>query len=388
MRNNVEQVETVIIGGGQAGLSVGYHLARRGRPFVVLDAGDRIGDSWRKRWNSLRLFTPARFSSLNGSPFPAPTWSFPSRDEMGDYLEAYAARFALPVRTGTKVEGVRARDGGGYVVMAGSARFEAENVVVATGTYQKPRIPSFASQLDSRIVQLHSSRYVEPGQLAEGGVLVVGAGNSGADIALEAARDGHPTWMSGRDVGQIPFRIGSTVSRLGLARLVLRVLFHRVLTVRTPMGRKLRPKIVSQGGPLIRAKAADFVAAGIERVPRVEGIRDGLPVLADGRVLDVANVVWCTGFVHDFSWIELPVFERPIEAGGDSPRHDEPRHRGGIVTDQPGLYFVGLHFLYSLSSAMIHGVGRDAERIAKHITARATSPRERATAQDELLGTP
>jgi len=356
---DAERFETVIIGGGQAGLSMGYHLHRRGRQFVILEASQRTGDSWRKRWDSLRLFTPARHDGLPGWPFPAPSWSFPTRDEMADYLEAYAARFDLPVRTGMRVDGVSRQDGR-YVVTAGDRRFEADHVVVASGAYQIPRVPDFAAELDPRIVQLHSSQYLSPSQLREGGVLVVGAGNSGAEIALEAAANGHPTWMSGRHPGNIPFRIQSLPSRLVLERLALRVLFHRVLTNRTPLGRKVRPRVISQGAPLIRIRPGDIDAARIERVARVAGVQDGLPVLEDGRVLEVANVVWCTGFQHDFSWIDLPT------VGGH-----EPAHERGIVASEPGLYFIGLHFLYSMSSAMIHGVGRDAEHIAKHIAARA-----------------
>ena len=357
-----ERFETVIIGGGQAGLSVGYHLARRGLPFVILDASERIGDSWRKRWDSLRLFTPARYDGLPGMPFHAPAHTFPTKDEMADYLAAYAARFELPVRTGVRVDRL-SKAGDRFVLTAGGRRFEAEQVVVAMASYQSPRVPPFAQRLNPGIVQLHSSEYRNPSQLRDGGVLIVGAGNSGSEIALEAAR-GHPTWMSGRDTGHIPFRIEGAAARLLLIRLVLRFLFHRVLTVNTPIGRKVRPKVLSHGGPLIRVKPKDLVAAGIERVPRVVGVRDGLPVLEDDRVLNVANVVWCTGFHPDFSWIDLPVLGE-----------EEPLHERGVVANEPGLYFVGLHFLYALSSSMIHGIGRDAERIVEAIASRTRAAR-------------
>ena len=210
------------------------------------------------------------------------------------------------------------------------------------------------------MVQLHSLDYRNPSQLRPGGVLIVGAGNSGSEIALELARAGHQTWMSGRDTGHIPFRIEGVAGRFVLVHLVLRVVFHRVLTTDTPIGRKARPKIVSQGGPLIRVKPKDLAAAGVQRVPRTAGVRDGLPLLEDGRVLDVTNVVWCTGFHPGFSWIQLPGF------GTDG----EPVHVRGVAANQPGLYFVGLHFLYAMSSTMIHGVGRDAEHIADTIAAR------------------
>jgi putative flavoprotein involved in K+ transport len=358
-----ERIQTVVIGGGQAGLSVGYHLARRGLPFVILEGNPRIGDSWRTRWDSLRLFTPARYDNIAGMPFPAPARAFPTKDEMADYLEAYAARFALPVRTGVTVDRL-VREGDGYVVTAGDRSFEADHVVVAMATYQRHRIPAFAPELGPGVVQLHSRDYRNPSQLRPGGVLIVGAGNSGSEIALELARGGHRIWMSGRDTGHIPFRIEGVAGRFVLVHLVLRVVFHRVLTTDTPMGRKVRPKIVSQGGPLIRVKPKDLAAAGVQRVPRTAGVRDGLPLLEDGRVLDVTNVVWCTGFHPGFSWIQLPGF------GGDG----EPVHVRGVAANQPGLYFVGLHFLYALSSTMIHGVGRDAEHIADTIAARTRKP--------------
>jgi putative flavoprotein involved in K+ transport len=353
-----ERYDVIVIGGGQAGLSVGYHLARQGLRFVILDAADRIGDAWRKRWDSLRLFSPAFLNGLDGMPFPAPRNDFPTKDEMADYLEAYAARFRLPVRSGVRVDKL-SRRGNTHVVRAGALELEAQQVVVAMASYQRPRVPDFARDLRPDIVQVHSSDYRNPAQLRAGGVLIAGAGNSGAEIAMELAPR-HRVWMSGRNTGQIPFRIGGLWGRLFLAWLVMRVLFHRVLTVRTPLGRKARPKMISQGGPLIRQKQADLRAAGVERAPRIVGARDGLPVLADGRVADVANIVWCTGFHPGFSWIDLPIF------GDDG----EPLHRGGVVDRSPGLYFVGLHFLYSFSSGMIHGVGRDAARIAAAVARR------------------
>jgi len=354
-----ERGQVVVIGAGQAGLSVGYHLAQLGIQFVILEARERIGDSWRERWDSLRLFTTGRLDSLDGMPFPAPGHQFPTKDEMAAYLEAYATRFRLPVRTGVRVTGLTRR-GDRYLVSAGDLRFEADHVVVAMASYQEPRIPAFAAELASEIRQLHSREYRRPSQLQPGGVLVVGAGNSGAEIALEAVRTGHETWLSGRDTGKVPFRIDTVLSRYVLQPLLLRVIFHRLLTVDTPMGRKARPKIISSGGPLIRTKPKDLIAAGVRRVPRTAGIKDGRPVLEDGTVLDVTNVVWCTGFHPGFSWIDLPVLDE----------HGEPKHERGLLPQEPGLSFVGLHFLYSMSSTMIHGVGRDAERIAEAVEQR------------------
>jgi len=354
-----EEVPVVVIGAGQTGLSVGHYLARHGVRFVILDANARVGDVWRNRWDSLRLFTPARFDGLAGMPFPASGSAFPTKDEMADYLEAYAKKFALPIRPGVRVDGLT-REGDRYVVSAGDRRFVADHVVVAMATYQKPKAPPFARELDRGIVQIHSSEYRNPSQLCDGPVLVVGAGNSGSEIALELARAGHRVWMSGRDVGEVPFNIAGLPARLFLAWLVLRVVFHRILTLDTPLGRKARPGIISKGGPLIRVKRKQLAAAGVERVGRVAGVRDGKPVLADGRVLDAANVVWSTGFHPGFDWIHLPVLDE----------HAEAKQVRGVAEGQPGLYFVGLHFLYAFSSTMVHGIARDAEHVAGVVAGR------------------
>jgi putative flavoprotein involved in K+ transport len=354
---NRQRINTVVIGGGQAGLSVGYHLQRKGVQFVILDASARVGDAWRNRWDSLRLFTPARFSGLDGMPFPADPHSFPTKDAMGDYLEAYARHFQLAVRNGVRVERL-SRLGDRFLVVAGDQQLEADNVVVAMSGWQRPRIPAFASELSPRIVQIHSFDYRNPSQLQPGGVVVVGAGNSGAEIALDVV-PGHETWLSGPDTGHVPFRIDGLAARLLLVRLVLRVVFHRILTVKTPIGRKARAKMLHRGEPLVRTKPQDLVAAGVNRVPRVVRVENGLPVLEDGRVLDVANIIWCTGFHSGSSWIDLRVFD----ADGDA------RHDSGVVASEPGLYFVGLKFLYAASSSAIHGVGRDAARIADRISA-------------------
>lgn len=349
MKTLTHKYDTIIIGGGQAGLAAGYYLKQQGQNFMILEANKRIGDSWRGRWDSLRLFTPARLDSLPGMPFPAAPDYFPPKDEMADYLESYAAHFELPVQLGVWVERLT-RKGDGFLVTAGEQQFEADNVVVAMGTYQVPWTPSFAEDLNPNIVQIHSADYRNPDQLQEGGVLVVGAGNSGSEIGLEVAQQ-YPTWMAGRDVGHIPFRIETRLAQWLLISFVLRFLYHRILTVNTPIGRKARPKKMVHSGPLVRVKPQDLEAAGIERVPRMTGVQNGLPQMENGRVLDVANVIWCTGYRPNFSWIDLPIF-----GGEEHPR--EPIHERGIVADEPGLYFTGLFFLYAISSyqqRMDHG---------------------------------
>jgi putative flavoprotein involved in K+ transport len=280
---------------------------------------------------------------------------------MSDYLEAYAARFDLPVRTGVRVDGLR-RVGERYLVTAGDTVFEAGHVVVACGQYHLPTLPAFAGRLNPSIRQLHSSEYRDPTQLRDGGVLVVGAGNSGADIAIELSHE-RRTWLSGPDKGAVPFRIEGRAARVLLP--LLWFFASHVLTVRTPIGRKLRPKAIAHGAPLIRVKPADIAAAGIERVPRTVEVSDGAPVLEDGQVVDVANVIWCTGLRPDFSWIDLAVF------GEDGM----PVCSRGVVEAEPGLYFVGLDFLHAFTSENVGGVGRDAKHIAKRIGSRAGSRR-------------
>jgi len=370
----METTETAIIGGGQAGLAVGYHLRKLGRPFVILDANARVGDGWRLRWDSLRLFTPARFSALEGMPFPPVASGFPTKDQMADYLEAYARRFKLQVRNNARVQRL-SRSGGHFEISTSGQKLRAENVVVAMSSTQVPRVPPFASQLSDRILQLHSGDYRNPTQLKDGGVLVVGVGNSGADIALEVVKT-RPTWIAGKETGAIPWRIEPWFARHVLFR-ILRFMFHHVLTIKTPIGRKARPAMLTRSTPLIRVKPGDLTAAGVSRTPRIVGVRDGLPVTEDGRTLDVANVIWCTGFRPGFSWIDLPVLG---EQG-------EPDHQAGVVAAEPGLYFVGLHFLYSVSSETLMGVNRDAARIARRIAAarrteaaRSSEPSEKAVA--------
>ncbi len=364
MQLYTDRIETVVIGGAQAGLATSYHLKARGLPHIVVDAGDRVGDVWRQRWDSLRLFTQGRISSLPGMAFPGSGASYPTKEEVADYLETYAARFDLPVMNGVNVNRVSVADDG-FMVEHNEGRLQAANVVVATGSFHHPRIPDTADDLDDGIFQIHSSSYLRPSQFHAGDVLVVGAGNSGAEIALELS-DGHRVWLSGRDPGQEPTRAGSVPDRL--LTPVYWFFGHHVITMSTPMGRKVRDHFLNppRGIPLGRARRKDVVAAGIERVPRTIGARDGRPLLEDGRVLDVANVVWCTGYAADYSWIEIPVFGE----------YGYPTHERGVVESAPGLYFMGLMFQYSMTSPLIAGVGRDADHIVQHIASRTTRSME------------
>jgi putative flavoprotein involved in K+ transport len=350
------QLETVIVGGGQAGLAVGYHLSQLGRSFLILDENERTGDSWRTRWDSLQLFTPAYLNALPGLRFPGSQSRASTKDEMADYLEAYATRFDLPIRRGSRVDSV-SRNADRFVVTSGKDRFETDNVVLATGGYQAAFVPDFASDLDVGIFQLHSSDYRGPSQLRDGDILVVGAANSGAEIALEASAT-HRTWLSGRHPGSEPTRPGTVVDRLFTP--LFWFFISRVASVTNPVGRRIRPKMLKETLPLGRVKPKDLDAAGVVRLPRTIAVRDGAPVMEDGRVIDVANVVWCTGYRPAFEWVHLDAFD---EEG-------QPLHDRGVVAAEPGLYFIGLFFLTTLASSLVGGVGRDAEYIARHITTR------------------
>jgi putative flavoprotein involved in K+ transport len=352
-----EHIETVIVGAGQAGLATGYHLQRSGRPFVILDGESRVGDGWRKQWDSLRLFTPAWADSLPGMPYPGPRWSYPSKDEFADYLESYAARFDLPVRLASRVLSV-ARDGDGFVVTTPESRIACDDVVLCTGTFGRtPRVPDFADQLDPSIRQLHSSEYRRPSQLADGTVLVVGASHSGCDIAYEAGAT-HPTVMVGPDTGQIPVAFSSPLLKVVFPAMLMG--FTHVLTRSNPVGRKAREEF-RHGGPRLRVQKRDLAERGVDWVEgRVVGAADGRPVLDDGRVVDASTVIWCTGFRQAFDWVDVPAFD---ESGW-------PREYRGVADDVPGLFFCGIQFQYAAASMIVHGVGRDAAYVAARIDRR------------------
>ncbi|KAA1423951.1 SidA/IucD/PvdA family monooxygenase [Mumia zhuanghuii] len=340
---------------------MGYHLQRAGEDFVILEAAPRVGDSWRRRYDSLKLFSLPRYASLPG--WRIPLRGFPTRDEMADYLEAYARRFELPVRSGEPVRRV-AHDGGRFRVETDTATYLADRVVVSSGAHMRPVVPAFAAQLDPGVRQIHSLDYREPGQLAPGGVLVVGAGNSGTDVALEAAAAGHPTWIAGRHPGQVPFDIDAAPSRAVVP--VVMFVFRHVLTRRTPMGRRFMAKADGHGVMLVRNKLADLDEAGVVQIGRIELVVAGRAVSSDDVVPDVSTVVWCTGSRPDHRFLGLPA---AFDEDG-RPLHD----RG--VSPVPGLYFLGLDLQYAVASSMIQGVDRDARHLLRRMRASGPARRE------------
>lgn len=357
-----QHIETLIIGAGQAGLATGYELQRRGRELLIVDGVERVGDSWRRHWDSLRLFTPGKYNSLPGLPFPCGSWQFPGKDEVAAYLETYALVHDLPVRLRTRVDLLEGRAEGGFTAHVGAETITCENVVVATGGNGcLPRLPECAGQLDPAIEQLHSSQYQRPDQLPVGTTLVVGAANSGCEIAHELAAD-RPVTLSGRDPGHEPFRPGSRADRALMPAFAF--LARHVLTRRTPVGRRMMRHFRTHGIPVARVRAKDLADRGVIRCQaRVVGVRDGRPMLADGTVVDVAAVVWCTGSAPAFGWIDLPV------VGDDG----WPREYRGVAEDVPGLYFCGLLFQYAVASSVLPGVGRDAGYVAQYITEHTTA---------------
>lgn len=352
-------VETIVIGAGQAGLATAYHLTRHGHECLVLDSNTRVGDNWRQQWDSLRLYSPAKYDGLPGMPFPAGRWHYPSKEETADFVEGYARTFELPVQLESRVLRVSS-DGDGFHVETEQGQFEATNVVVATGTFGRtPHVPDLAAELDPAILQVHSSQYRRPEQLPDGPVLVVGASHSGCDIAYELGAE-RPTVLAGRDCGEIPVPLESR--RMHVLMPVLWFVWGHVANRRTPIGRRMIEHVRLHGGPALRVKRRDLAARGVERIEeRVVGTWEGKPRLAGGRVLDVAAVVWATGFRQSFDWVDVPVFD---EAGW-------PREVRGAVPEAPGLFFCGLSFQSCFRSMLIGGVGTDAAYVAHRVAERA-----------------
>lgn len=339
-----ERHDVVVVGGGQAGLATAYLLARAGVDFVVIDDRARPGDAWRARWDSLRLFTPAGFCALPGMAFPAQRNHRPGRDEMADYLTRYADVFGLPVRHGTRARRLDRVDGR-YLVGTDLGVFEAPHVVVATGAFAAQRTPPYAAELDPSVRQLHSTRYRNPAQVDVETVLVVGAGNSGAEIALDLA-PGRRVWLAGRNTGHVTGRLDARLYRPLAA-----------VGSGNRLGRRVAARLAGHGTPLVGIRERDLAAAGITRVPRTVGTCDGMPQLAGGRTLAVDAVVWCTGCRPDDGWLGMP-------SGAVQ------RQRSGVVRDEPGLYVVGRRFQTTLASSLVGGAGKDAEAVVRAVIAR------------------
>ena len=349
-----DHYEVVIVGGGQAGLALGYFLGQQGRRFTILEAADEPAAAWRKRWESLKLFTPARYDALPGLAFPADPDRYPGRDEVAAYLTDYARRFDLPVELDSRVRAIRKTDTT-YLVELDDRTYEADQVVVATGPFQEPLVPAIAERLDSDVVQLHGSAYRTPESIREGPVLVVGGGNTGFQIAeeLSASREVHlsigsrqtplPQRILGRDLFWYLEASGlirkTTVSRIG-RRMAGRdtLIGSRPGTLRRRYGVRLHGRAVDAAGSTVR--------------------------FSDGTELDVRSVIWATGFVVDHSWIDVPVFDATGRVV----------HQRG-VTESGGLYFVGLTWQHTRGSALLGWVKDDAQYIAQEISAfRPTRP--------------
>lgn len=338
--------DVIVIGAGQAGLATGYWLSRAGLDFMILDRGDRVGDAWRRHWDSLRLFSPTRSNHLPGMQLPGEPWAFPTKDEVADYLEAYAARFDLPVLAGARVRRMRRVDDQ-FELETDDHCFAAKRVVVATGSHAAAVVPEWASRLDPSILQLTAKRYRNAREIPLGDVLVVGAGNSGVQIAMEIAAT-RTTWLAGRDTGCLPRRIlhhdvSFWMDLLGVMRI----------DVESALGRSIVARIGHKGFPVVGISRAEIAARGVRRVPCADGVEHGKPRLSDGRILDVRSVVWCCGLSPDLSFIE----------GLSTDEHDSPRHARGCSEEIDGLYFMGLRFQSRLGSDLLGGVGRDAEEI-------------------------
>ena len=347
--------EVVVIGAGQAGLAAGYFLKQQGRSFVIVEASGSIGSAWRDRWDSLTLFTPRRYSGLPGSPFPGDPEGYPDRDEVIGYLERYAETLGLPIELSTPVRRLTT-EAGKFALAVDGRTIAADQVVVATGPFQKPFVPEVADRLGPHVVQMHATGYRNPGDVPEGTVLVVGGGNTGFQIAKELSRTHRVVLAVGSRQTPLPQRL---LGRDLFWWLTTSRLFNT--TIDSRIGRRLstRDTLIGSSPRELRRRY------GVELKPRAVAA-DGRTVrFEDGSELDVDAVIWATGYRPDYSWIDLPVFDA---AGRLS-------HRRG-VTDVPGLYFLGLTWQHTRGSALIGWVEDDAGYIAEQITAERA--RERA----------
>lgn len=402
-------IETVIIGGGQAGLAVSYYLNQQDRPHVVLEQASQAANAWRNhRWDSFTLNTPNWQSWLPGAEIPGEDRDgFLTRDEIVAYFEKYVERFHLRVRYEVRAESVTPnRSGRGYVVETSIGCFEADNVVIATGLYQKPKLPAFSSDFPPEIRQIHSDEYRNPESLPAGAVLVVGSGQSGAQIAEELYQGGRNVYLSVSRAGRVPRRYRGKDANWWHDRMGD---YERTVDqLPSPQAKfASKPQISGKdGGHTLNLHR--FARDGVTLVGRIEGIVAGtlvlapdlkdnlagtdkseadfaqkidafiakngihapeevLPQLRDGydveearelnlTAADITSVLWATGYRFDFSMVRVPVFDSdgfPIQKRG--------------VTDYAGLYFVGMPWLHNAKSGILFGVAQDAAHIASAI---------------------
>jgi putative flavoprotein involved in K+ transport len=346
--------QVIVIGGGQAGLAVGHFLHERGLDLVILDAESETGDQWRRRWNTLRLFTPARHDGLPDRPFPRERGSLPSRDEVAAYLTSYLEHFDLPVAHDTRVTSLE-RQGAGYRLITTRGHYTADAVVVATGACAHPSVPNFAASLDARIDQIHSSSYMSPDDLPAGSVLVVGYGTSGAEIAEELAASGRNVVIAGTPTATVPGPL------LKLAGGAWWFILNHVLSLRTPIGRKVAPRAAGHGAPLIRISPRQLRAAGVREIGRIVGVKGGRPMTADGSTVTADVILWCTGYRGDFSWIKVDGLRTESNGYIEAPF--------GAPVGVAGIAFLGMPFQSKLASPLLGGVGGDARIVAERIAA-------------------
>jgi putative flavoprotein involved in K+ transport len=361
-----QRLEVVVIGGGQAGLAIGYFLTQQGRRFAIVEAASEPAAVWRSRWDSIRLFTPVRYDGLPGLAFPGDPDSYPGREEVVAYLTEYAHRFELPVELNSRVQSVRARDDGGFFVELADRAYEADQVVVATGPFQVPFTPAMAADLGDDVVQMHSSDYRSPAELPAGTVLVVGGGNTGYQIAAELAQSREVHLAVGARQTPLPQRI---LGRDLFRYLEATGLMRKTVTSRIGQRMKDRETLIGSSPRAARKQ-------GIGMRPRATGASGATVTFADGSHLAVHAVVWATGYRLDHSFIELPIFEG----------HGRLRHRRG-VTEVPGLYFLGLPWQHTRGSALLGWVKDDAQFIAERI-ADAARPRADAASSAPVLSVP
>jgi putative flavoprotein involved in K+ transport len=349
---------TIVIGGGQAGLATGYHLKKMNIDFLILDAEEQTGDSWRSRWNSLRLFTPAWNNGMPGCPFPGDHHSFPTKDEAADFLLEYKEKFDLPVLYNSRVMMAK-KSTHGFQIKLKERSLETQNLVIATGNYTIPKIPGFAKELHTYVRQLHSSFYKSPDDLPFGNILVVGAGTSGFQIAMDLLHEKRSVYIAGKPTAQIPDFIFKYFGKQFVW------VNKYILNTSTPMGRKFQAAIMKgKGAPLIHISPEEAQLAGVKILPRLKGAQEGWPVTENDERMEVSAIIWCTGFHPDYSWLDLP---------GAIADNGYPLTFRGISPNHPGLYFVGSSFQYSLTSTWMGGVGRDAAYVVNHLRANGKS---------------